>query len=65
MKHVPNERTGEKKKRTTTKRMEARNLPDIEFKPAVIRILKELRKRIEELTENFIQRNSKHFLKRI
>ena len=33
--------------------MEARNLPDTEYKTVVTRMLKELRERIDELNKNF------------
>ena len=33
--------------------MEARNLPDAEFKTLLIRMLNELRKRVDELSKNF------------
>ena len=34
-------------------KMKTSNLPDIEFKTLAIRMLKELRRRVDELSENF------------
>ena len=49
--HVPNERTEDQKKELN--KMEISNIPDSEFKTLVIRILNELRRSIDELSENF------------
>ena len=42
-----------KKKKKTLNEMEASNRPDTEFKPLVITMLKEFRRKIDELRENF------------
>ena len=39
--------------------MEACNLPDTEFKTMIIRMLKELKRRIDEISENFNKEASK------
>ena len=51
-KHVPNERT-EQSSRKRIHQMETSNIPNTEFKTVMIRMLKEIRGRVDELRENF------------
>ena len=48
-KHIPNERT-ERISRKKLNKMETRNVTDAEFKALVIRMLNELRGRVDELS---------------
>ena len=45
-----------KEQNRTTGKMESRNLTDTEFKTLVIRLLDELRGRVDELSKNFNKR---------
>ena len=52
-KHIPDERTEQNKApEKELNKTETSNLPDAEFKTLVIRMLSELRRRINELSEN-------------
>ena len=51
-KHVPNEKTEQTPEKILNK-MEASSLPDAEFKTLVIKMLNELRGKIDDLGENF------------
>ena len=52
-KHVPNERTEQNSKKKGAYKMEISYPVDADFKTLVIRILNELRRRVDELSENF------------